>query len=307
MIPRAATCWIVAAALGASGQVRAEEPAPQGQRLYDEGVAAYTAGDLQVACPKFKASFEADRRAPPLFMLAKCEERQGRAATALDHYEEVIRMGGLEAELLEQAAQSVSRLGPIVPKIKLERGGAPAGAVAKVDGALVAVGPAVRLDPGEHTLLVEAPGRAPRSTTFTLKESDDKTIELRVGDALGPPEGAGGGEARAPESASDPSLWIAGGVVGGVGVASFVVFAATGGVILDQCGGDLGCPERARTDAPSDELAIANQATFWIGAAGTGAGIALLVAAAVTDDAEAKTATLGPGPCPLGVGVTWAF
>jgi hypothetical protein len=297
---------LLCVALTVSAPARAQGDAPRGQTLYDEGVAAYTEGDLATACPKFQASFEADPKAAPLFMLAKCAERQGRLATALRHYEDVIRMGGLERELLDQAAQAVSRLGPIAPKVELRRGQAPTDAVAKVDGGVVDVGLTFRVDPGEHTLLVEAPGREPWQSNFTAKQNETTTVDLQAGDVIRPKDAA----LPATQQQQSPALWIAGGVVGGAGVASFIVFGVTGGVILDQCGGSLSCPSRQDTGEPSAALVDANHATFWIGVGGVGVGTALLIAAAVTGGGggEADTSvSVAPGPAPLGLGMRVGF
>ncbi len=289
---------------------RVAQAEPTAQALYEEGVRAYGAGDFATACPKFKESFEKDRQPAPLFMSAKCEEKVGHIATALLSFEEVLRLGGLEPELQAQAAQAVSSLGPRVPRLGLVRGKAPPTAVAKLDGAVFRIdGRPEPIDPGEHELQVTAPGHEPRATRFSIREAEQKSVEIEVGAAIpGAPKDDGGGPAQ--EVAPDVTpLWIGGGVAAGVGVIGFVVAGVTGGLILDACDGDLACP--VPEDQRPDGLVIGNYVGWGVGIAGVLTGGALMIAAGVrAGSGEAAAATslrLTAGPGDVGVALRAGF
>jgi hypothetical protein len=280
-----------------------------GQALYDEGVKAYSAGDLATACPKFKASYEADRVAAPLFMLAKCQEKQGKIGSALVHYEEVMRLGGLEAELRDQAARSLNELAPRVPKLALRRAGAPAAAVATIDGVVFTIdGRPEPVDPGEHELVVSAPGHDPNPTRFSVKEGDALVLDIQVGRPLAVPEPQRP-EPAAPEEPDVTPLWIGGGVAAGVGFVGFVVAGVTGGLILSECDGDLGCKAR-EPDFETGGLVIGNYVGWGVGAAGAATGAVLFIVAATRGPAPTgggNGAALTAGPCPLCIGARVAF
>ncbi len=282
-----------------------------GQALYDEGVKAYSAGDLATACPKFKASFEADRVAAPLFMLAKCEEKSGKIGSALTHYEEVMRLGGLEPELRDQAARSLNDLAPRAPKLSLKRGSAPAAAVAKLDGVVYTIdGRPEPIDPGEHELVVTSPAHEPKTITFTVKEGEERTLAIEVGKELPkPPPPPVAPKAEGPDTTP---LWIGGGVAAGIGVVGFIVAGITGGVILGgECDGDLSCPKREE-GLETSGLVISNYVGWGVGGAGVATGAILFIVAAVQGgEAEPEGTSTGvrvtSGPAPIGLGIRATF
>lgn len=275
---------ILAAAL-ALGPARAQDAS--GQSLYSEGLSAYEAGDLSVACERFRKSFELDERPAPLFMLAKCSEKQGKTATALAHYESVLRLGGLKPALRDEAVAAVSRLGPIVPKVVVKQGSAPLTAVARLDGRLVVADEIARpIDPGPHQLEVEAAGFEPYSTAFSVEASVTATVTLEVGASLSP-------QAPSPSSGRLGSF-IGGGVASGVGLVGLLSAAATGGVILDQCGGSLGCEQRVVTGEPSDALVVGNAVSWGLGLVGAGVGIGLLIHASISGQPAPAAVSAGP-------------
>jgi hypothetical protein len=299
------------------GHVAYAQDGSRGESLYEAGVQAYAQGDLATACPSFKQSFEADAQSAPLFMLAKCEERQGRIASALDHFEQVIQRGGLDPELTSQAANAVVALSPRVPRVTITRGAAPASAVAKVDGVIFTVDARpIPIDPGAHELLVVSPAHAPRTETFTIKESESLTVEMKVGAPLAvdaPPPRV---PRNSPPAEGSDGLWIAGWTVGGIGLAAFAVAGVTGGLILDACEGSIGCEGRTPDD-PGDGLLVANGVGWGVGIAGVATGATLLIIAAVADsevesdgqsqNVDAPALSLVSGPGDAGAGLVVSF
>ncbi|NUO52258.1 MAG: hypothetical protein HOV80_25675 [Polyangiaceae bacterium] len=286
---------------------------PSAQSLYDEGVTAYGKGDFATACPKFKASYDADKQPAPLFMLAKCEEKTGKIGSALVHFEEVLRVGGLENELRDQAARSVNDLAVRAPRLTLKRGTAPAAATAKVDGVLFTIdGRPEPVDPGEHQIEVSAPTHEQKTTKITIKEGDKLDIEITMGAPL-PSTGpvAPPPVREAPPQKDVTPLLIGGGVAAGVGVIGFVIAGVTGGMILSECDGDLACPNREE-DFDSGGLVIGNYVGFAVGGVGVATGAVLFIVAAVqsgTTEASVEAARVQPvaGPGDAGVGVRIAF
>ncbi len=287
------------------------QAAPTAQTLYDEGVAAYGKGDFATACPKFKASYDADKQPAPLFMLAKCEEKTGKIGSALVHFEEVLRVGGLENELRDQAARSVNDLAVRAPRLSLKRGSAPAAATAKVDGVIFTIdGRPEPIDPGEHEIEVTSPAHEPKTTKITIKEGDKLDVEISVGAPLPTPEPVKPPVREAPPPKDVTPFLIGGGVAAGVGVIGFVIAGVTGGMILSECDGDLACPNREE-DFDSGGLVIGNYVGFAVGGVGVATGAVLFIVAAV-QSGEVETQEPAPvqpiaGPGDAGLGVRLAF
>jgi hypothetical protein len=280
------------------------------QSLYDEGVAAYGKGDFATACPKFKASYDADKQPAPLFMLAKCEEKTGKIGSALVHFEEVLRVGGLENELRDQAARWVNDLAVRAPRLSLKRGAASAAATAKVDGVLFTIdGRPEPVDPGEHEIEVSTPSHETKTTKITIKEGDKLDIEIAIGAPL--PEPVEPPVRDAPPQKDVTPLLIGGGVAAGVGVIGFVIAGVTGGMILSECDGDLACPGREE-DFDSGGLVIGNYVGFALGGAGVATGAVLFIVAGVQSgsaDVPPETAPVQPvaGPGDAGLGLRVVF
>lgn len=302
--------WVLPTALFA-------QSTPTAQSLYDEGVAAYGKGDFATACPKFKASFEADKQPAPLFMLAKCEEKTKMIGSALVHFEEVLRVGGLEPELRDQAARSVNDLAVRAPRLTLRRASAPQAATAKVDGAVFTIdGRPEPIDPGDHEIVVSSPTHEPNTIKLTIKEGEKLTIDLVVGALLPTPEPTPSPVRATPEPTDVTPLLIGGGLAAGVGVIGFVVAGVTGGMILSECDGDVACPNRDE-DFDSGGLVIGNYIGWAVGGVGVATGAALFIVAAVQSGSSegqpepgaAAKARVQPvaGPGDAGLGIRIAF
>lgn len=278
----------------------------RGEELYQAGVQAYAAGDLTTACPRFEASFAADRQAAPLFMWAKCAHKEGKLASALERYEEVLRLGGLDDRLRDEAAKAVSELGPRVPKLELVRGEVSPEAIVRVDGVVAAAsGKPISLDPGPHTLRVELAGHEPFESTVTLEESKTSRFELRLGAPLAPTAAPADGAAQG--SSSHDALVTAGFVAGGLSLAGFALGGVTGGMILGACDGSLGCATRT-DDEPGTGLLVANGVGFGLGIAGAATSAVLFVLAATSDDGAELAARLPLASAPEGsVGLGFRF
>lgn len=175
--------------------------------------------------------------------------------------------------------------------------GADLGAVrVAVDGTLLTDkldGKPLRVDPGEHVFVFEAPGRSPLTRTWIINEGDkDRRERIVLGgdataarDALPTTGGAAPAAARplAPEDGASPRRTLAF-VVGGLGVAGLAagsVFGLMASSRLDSqrsnCESPTSCPNRAQ--ALEDHDAMSTNAT--LSTIGFVAGGALLVGGVV--------------------------
>jgi hypothetical protein len=296
--------------------------------LFDEGLVAMKRGRFDEACPPLAESFRLDPLPGTAFTLAECEAHAGRVASAWLHYREYLRMharlpaaqqarqGRRERLAREQEASLAAR----VPRLRLHVAApAPPGAALRLDGTPLGEaswGVPLPLDPGEHKLSAEAAGAAPRTTTFTLAEGREHTVDVAWPEppAAPPRPQAPAPAPAAPErSGGGRALFYA---AAGVGVAGLVVGGVTGAIALrkqsvadDRCEG-RSCADREGERAGEQAYAYATASTvsFAIGA-GALAGAALLWlteprAPKRTQARWAPAFSWGPAPT-LGVAGEW--
>jgi len=183
----------------ASAPLRAEEPAEaettDGKGAADSIEADLAAGRFKEACSALKQRYLQEERPVTLFRLAECYEKWGRIATAAATYDDYLAAYDKltdsqqkeERRREEIASKQREVLEARVPKVilRLPRD-APSDTVVKrrpfEDGPLVAVAVGIPLpiDPGEHVLTTEVPGRASALTKFTVQERDKRNIDVEV-------------------------------------------------------------------------------------------------------------------------------
>lgn len=151
----------------------------QSTRLFKEGRALVTQGKQDEACAKFQQSFDIDRHAiGTLLNLGLCNERQGKVATAVKRYREVVdhaeEQGNPEAR--QAAVERLAALAAVVPKVVIS-GTLIAGESILVDGATAALGE-VELDPGDHRVTASAPGFAVFETHVVAEPGKVAAVEL---------------------------------------------------------------------------------------------------------------------------------
>ncbi|MDC3956765.1 hypothetical protein [Polyangium jinanense] len=180
---------------------RASADEPAGTRQADGSQAAAVqaarvemeAGNFVTACPAFKVAYREEPRPSTLFWLATCYDKWGRIATAAVHYDEYLtafeQLSDLEqkAERDNEEAASARRhaLEAKIPKVILR---VPRNAPAttrvlrkSLEGGPpleVRIGVPLPIDPGEHVLTTEIPGRPSVFTKFRLKEGENQVIDV---------------------------------------------------------------------------------------------------------------------------------
>lgn len=247
--------------------------------LFNRGLAHMLAGRQDAACPLIAQSYEREPLPGTLFTLAECEAQRGHLAAALRYHDAYLTV--FDALTPEKQAKQRGRekiaaaqraaLGPRVPTLTVTLPeGAPAGTVVRCDGRTLgasSLGAPMPLDPGDHVVTAEAPGRPVIERRVTLAERDRKVIALPVD----PPR--------------DPRR-TAGFVAVGLGAAGLLASAITGGLALgekataDARCADLPSGERG-CDAPGKAAADRAQALARAGTVGFGAGAANLALGAV--------------------------
>jgi hypothetical protein len=275
--------------------------------LFREGRALVKQGKYAEACPKLAASQTLDPISGTLLALGDCYELNGQTASAWATFNDAQAMArragdrprakeaARRADLLEQRlSKLVVEVDPEQRALGLEvrRNGRP------LEAALL--GSAIPVDPGEHLIEVQAPGKKPWSTTVRVEpkpgQSTVRVPALADAPAPAPPAPA----ARAKEPAARPvvpapadagaSSWSAqrtvGLVLGGLGLGGIAVGSVFGVQTLSKISEareQHGCTndDPPRCDAEGVALHKDANTTANVSNAAFAAGGALLVAGVV--------------------------
>jgi len=288
------------AAFGQGTSVDAEE-------LFKQGRAALEAKDYATACPRFQASLKIERAVGTLMSLATCEEATQKLAAARQHWQEAADLAEATHDRLKRGPicrEHFVAIDPRVPRLLLRLAkGVPTDTVVERDGVAlvtVALGVAMPVDPGRHTVDVRAPNHEPRHKEIILGEGQSQVLEL----APGPLRNAPPGDAPKEESPPEPAPGLGPFFWGGVGVAGagLVVGAVLGGVALSNTG-DLSsaCPGKVCTtpDAQSHydtakATALGSDVAFGVAAAGAAVAVYAFVTRAHKPKEPAASFWLGP-------------
>jgi hypothetical protein len=275
------------------------------QVLFDQGKDLVKAGKFAEACPKFEESQRLDPRIGTQFNLADCFEHIGRTASAWTNFVDVASStkaaGQADREQVVRARVAVleRKLSRVTVKVD---GASTAGLHVSRDGTEIGQalwGTPVPIDPGEHKIEATAPGKIAWKSTFTVgatASTSSVSVPALADDpaAFKAPEGEHtaplvGPSVPVPGTAPDQiqgssgtGQRVAGGVLGGVGIAGIVVgsiFGTTAKSRLDASKAHC----RTATLCTSDGLDLVAQArsAATVSTIGIVAGGALLVGGVV--------------------------
>lgn len=256
--------------------------------LYREGVALAEAGRWNDALQKFE-KVVAIRSAPPaLIALATAQEKVGKLASAkrtyLSAHAQAAALGDTAmAERAERALAAIDgRIARIVVVVPYDA----SGAEVRIDGSPAAADPrGIEADPGEHEVMVNAPGRSTVRKRVTLAAEERREVAVEFGrvDAV---DGAAASSTPSalPQSGDDvrggPPMgsWI----LGGAGIAASV----TGLVIRIEGQNRYGdvreqCPNDSCATTAEVEKGNAAREQMLVGSIVAGAGLALIAGAGV--------------------------
>jgi hypothetical protein len=179
------------AILCAASSARADDIS-RADQLFTEGKALMET-DLNGGCAKLDQSLALNPQAVgTLLNVALCDARLGKLATAVAHFtraRDMAREQGMK-EHLEAAEAHLAALMPRVPHVTLKLADPRPGTQIVVDDKLVPQDrwADVLLDPGQHPVVVSAPGRVTFRTTIKIAEGERHDIAIP---ALAVAEGPG--------------------------------------------------------------------------------------------------------------------
>lgn len=210
-----------------AARAQAPDPLARADAAFNEGQRLHAAGDDAAACPKFE---ESRRIAPAVGVslhLADCYARTGRSASAWREFRDAEKMARDkgDAKRADLAAQRAAALAPNLSRLTVEVPSAAAGSGEQLtlDGAPLtpeAWNTPTPVDPGDHTVVVTAPGQPSRTLTAHV-DGGGSSVTLPtgvstvpaapafipIGDVAAPngPEAAAPPEAHAPQGALAPT------------------------------------------------------------------------------------------------------
>jgi hypothetical protein len=220
-------------ATSAAGQPRDRAAA---DALFQAARAEFDRGEFASACEKFAESHRLDPAPGTLLNLALCHEKTGRIASAWEGFRQVADM--LHDERVDFARTRSSSLESRLPWLTLHL---PKEATDGIrvfrDGielGSASLGIPLPVDPGPHTLVVEAPGRLRYTRTLSMNEAQHQDVTLELGPdqpvSAPPTLPKRPKPASAPPSNDNTWAWVA----GGIGVAGVATSLATGALAVSS-------------------------------------------------------------------------
>lgn len=289
------------------------------------------AGRFEDACPKFEESLRLDHGMGTQFNLAHCWDKLGRTASAWALFLDVAAAAraGNQADRERAARDRASTIEPKLSRLKITVS-EPVEEMRVLRGEQevgpAAWGSAVPVDPGQHTIVVTAPGKREWSEKIEVP-AEPETVSVsvpaledlpaaEVEAAVAPTETAPA-MVGAETSSAGGGQQLAAYVVGGAGVAAL----AAGTVFMVQSrsdnseakelcrGGDEGnqCPSEEERRQHRTLVDDAKQKQLFA-IIGFGVGGAAIVAAAVlylTADDDGSSESAGVSVAPLLAGDVW--
>ncbi len=252
----------VALALVAPLAHAAPEPDPAVLALFKQGRALLAEGRWTEGCAKIAQSHAREPHASALLNLARCDEHEGRIATAWTRTHEALPLVARIAdpvrrtELREAAEKILAGLEPRLPKLRVVVDEPLAGLRIEDDtGRLLPLGEELPFDPGARRVRVTAEGRRP--ATYDVVLAEGRTTSLVVTVEREPPIAAPArmspvprpaplARPDAPPRASSAWPFVTGAAavaLTGVAVGFGVDAANANASLRAHCGADLVCDE----------------------------------------------------------------
>ncbi|HEY2408365.1 MAG TPA: PEGA domain-containing protein [Polyangiaceae bacterium] len=157
------------------------------EAIFNDAKRLLNKGDWPGACEKFAGSFELDPAVSTLVKIAKCREHEGKLASAWYEYQRALKLNRELAsserrrqELENFIGGEVDKLSPRVPKLRVVLDAPPAGVELTRDGKRMTLGESIPVDPGEHVLVVNAPGYAEQTQTVSLTAGQTLSVPFKL-------------------------------------------------------------------------------------------------------------------------------
>ncbi|HEX7451430.1 MAG TPA: hypothetical protein VF294_04065 [Polyangiaceae bacterium] len=230
---------VLVGTLFASAPARADDardPAAA-EELFRQGRAASQKKDFTTACAKFRESNRLDPAVGTVFNIADCEEKLGRLATSWTLFQEVVQRLPSDDDRRTIASERARALEARVPTLTIHLAQTDrTDVVVRRDGVVLGAASletALPVDPGEHTVVVEAPGTQSALFTSQVGAGEHASLNVKLGTISTTTELRT--DAARPTSAptAHPSQ-AAAYVAGGVGVAGVVTGVVAGLIVLNK-------------------------------------------------------------------------
>jgi hypothetical protein len=146
------------------------------EALFSEGRRLLSEGKYPQACAKLEASQKLDPGAGTLLNLGDCQEKNGQTASAWGTFNMTASLATKNGDTA-RSEEATRRAGLVEPRLSrlmiiMDPSDQPSGIALRMDGRSIETaiaGSAIPVDPGEHTLEVNAPGRQPWKTTVKIE------------------------------------------------------------------------------------------------------------------------------------------
>ena len=204
----------------AAGTYAVRAPAQQrdpaaAQALFDEARTLMKSKRFEEACPKLAESQRLDPGIGTQFRLADCYEQQGKIASAWAGFLDVasVAAGSGQADREKAARARAAHLEARLPKLTIvvPQASRVSGLEIRRDGVMVGEaqwGSAVPADPGDHQIVVSAPGKREFTGSVSLRESTPATFNVPLLEdapsSASPAVAAAAVAAPAPQAATPP-------------------------------------------------------------------------------------------------------
>jgi len=183
-----ALATVVAATDAAAQSASAEALFQEGRRLIKQG-------KLEAGCDKMAASEKLESSVGTLLNLGDCRERLGRLADAWAAFrkaEATAKRAGNDKKREQEARRRAMKLEPDLASVTVQVGpkARASSVVVKRDGDVVDPdlwGTALIVDPGSHVVVVEAPGKKPWKSEFSVGKGGKRWVVVPTLESTAPP------------------------------------------------------------------------------------------------------------------------
>lgn len=284
------------------------------EELFNRGRALMAADDLPAACAALAESQRLDPAVGTLLNLAVCHERQGRLASAWSEFLQVASAAERDQQLdrAKFARRKADELEPRIQKLELL---VPSQVTSIQDLRIrldehelgrAAWSNPIPLDPGEHSIDLQAPGYRPYSTKFSIGESQPP-LQLQLPQLEAEPEASSplpvpatpARQQRRGETQRLVGYGLTGAGVIGLGLAGYFGIRAMG-YKNDRdryCDDGNVCSERGvMLDEDARDAASAANVAAAVGAVLIGGGLTVLLLSPSEDEATAVAASVNTAP-----------
>jgi len=171
---------LVIVAIASGGTARADDPIAA--TAFNQATELEKQGKWAEACPLYETSYHADPQIGVLLHLAICHEQIGRLASAWSEFTDAADLAHTRNDPREATARArASALAPKLAKLYLAPPSKPiAGMVVRRDGVEITalVGTTMPIDPGNHEIVVSAPGYLDWTHEVTITGQTTTPIDI---------------------------------------------------------------------------------------------------------------------------------